>query len=259
MFITKSEDKDEDTSDKTSDKSPDNDKQEDEEEDSEAKSNDKGDKEPDASDAEDLLVKYSKDPASIPKELRGTVKKLLGSYTRGMQRVSLSSKKAEAFDALVTDPEFVRWAEARQNKITGNGKKSSSSTEEEDEDDEKPLTRKQLRAEMEKLTSSRKAEETDNQVKAAFNQFKKDYPDWEIYREDLVAVMKKHPTMDFEEAYKYINPDSRTSSKKEEIESKKNANVNKPNRTSGREGEKKKGKMTVNEAFQMAKKHWGVK
>jgi hypothetical protein len=261
VFV-KDKDDEEDAS-KDDSKSPD-DKQDDKEDDSDDTSDEDEEdlnKEDEEGDKEDLLRQYSKDPASVPKELRPVIKKLLGSYTRKMQEAALVTRQASAFNQLVVDPEFRKWVEDRKAGILSKSKskKSDDDSDDEEDDEDKPLTKKEMR----KILASQKDEENASKQEVAMlkeaTQFKKDNPDWEVYKEEMLVLLERNPRLSYEEAYILAGREDRDKiTKKESLDSKKRANIHKPNRTQGKDV-KKKGKVDFNTAYEMAKEKLGLK
>ncbi|SRR6266496_6605205 len=222
--------------------------------------------EEDSDDSEDITKQYFTNPDSLDPKLRGAFKKMQGLFTKRMQEATLGIKKASAFDQLVLDPEFRAWMEERHNKSIGDKSSRKSSKEDDDEDDDEnddtPMTRKALRAELQGLFKNIAQEGTKKEqaeaMKSEAVQFKKDNPDWEIYKDSILSIIEKHPTLSYQDAYDLATKeDSKKESKKETMETKKRANINKPNKVTGKTTEKK-GKMSVKEAFDQAKKSLGL-
>lgn len=220
-------------------------------------------------DEEDISKIYFTDPDSLDPKLRGAFKKMQGVFTKKMQEAALGIKKASAFDQLVLDPEFRAWMEERHNRANGKISSTKKSSREDDDDssddgddDDTPMTRKALRAELEDMFKSIAQEgnkkEQAEAMKAEAAQFKKDNPDWEIYKEPMMSLIERHPTLSYQDAYDLaVREDTKKANQKETIETKKRANINKPNKVTGKTTEKK-GKMSVREAFDQAKKSLGL-
>lgn len=220
-------------------------------------------------DSEDITKQYFTDPESLDPKLRGAFKKMQGIFTKRMQEATRSVKKAQAFDVLVMDPEFQAWMEERNERVNGkvSSKKSSRQNDNDDsdddnEDDDAPITRGALRKELQGLfkgmAQQGNQEKQAAAMKAEAAQFKKDNPDWEIYKEPIMQLIEQHPTLSYQDAYDLaIREDNKKSSKKETIETKKRANINKPSRTTGKSTEKK-GRMKISDAFALAKKSLGI-
>ena len=216
-------------------------------------------------DSEDITKQYFTDPDSLDPKLKGAFKKMQGVFTKKMQEATLGIKKASAFDQLVLDPEFRAWMEERHNRATGKStsKKTSDDTEDDDsEDDDTPMTKAAFRKEFQNMLKGIEQEGTQKEqaenMKAEAAQFKKDNPDWEIYKEPIMSLIERHPTLSYQDAYDLaVREDTKKANKKETIETKKRANINKPNKVTGKTTEKK-GKMTVREAFELSKKSLGL-
>lgn len=216
---------------------------------------DQDDSKEDDEDSEDISKKYFTDPDSLPKELRGAFKKMQAVYTRRMQEASLGARKAKAFDQLVLDPEFRQWMETRKNAALKGSRKVNENNEDEDEDEDTPITKKSLRAELSKIQSVLVKDKQEEKLREEAKQFKKDNPDWEIYKDEILEIMENHPTMGYQDAYDYAKYKSSADTS---VERKRKANINKPSRTTGKEIHKK-GKMTVQQAFEEAKRKLGIK
>ena len=263
MFVR--EDKDDDKTVEKPDTSKNDDDSTEDEEDStdESDSNDtegKGNKKEDEEDTdeEDLSKKYFTDPASVPKQFRVAFKKMQGSYTKKMQDLSRGIEKANAFDQLILDPDFRKFMEMKRKGQKFSASDSNDDSED-DEDDDRPPTRKELRAmlqaETKKAFEPFARKEQDMELKMQAAEFKKSNPDWQMYRDEIYEVMGKHPTLSFQEAYDLASKDERGMSDTEEtVKKKKLGNTSKPNKTGAKDVQEKKGKMTINEAFQLAKR-----
>lgn len=230
------------------------------EDDSEETEDSGGDEEEDTDDEDastDLLRQYARDPKSVKPELRGAVKKLLGSYTRKMQAASRVLEHATAFQQLIQDPGFKKWVKQRQTELSGKKRKENEDDDEDSGDSDSKLTRDSIREEIRAALSERNA---DEESQKEFTQFKKDNPDWKVYRFDMHDLMGKHPTLSFQDAYDWITKGSKSSSKRNKLKrDKKEANLEKPNRTGARgQVGKPKGKMTIRRAMEIAAKKLGV-
>lgn len=229
-----------------------------------SKETDVEDEEPD--DSEDITKQYFTDPESLDPKLRGAFKKMQGIFTKKMQEATTGIKKAQAFDQLILDPEFRAWMEERHNRVNGKttSRKTSKDTDEDntDEDDDAPMTRSALRKELQNLFKGIEKKGGEEQqaraMKAEAEQFKTDNPDWQIYSDAIMGIIEKHPTLSYQDAYDLaVREDKKKDDTKETMERKKKANINKPNKVTGKSTQKK-GKMTVKEAFELAKKGMGL-
>src|SRR5258706_8440702 len=147
-----------------------------------------------------------------------------------MQAATFGIKKASAFDQLVLDPEFRAWMEERNNKVAGktSSRKESKETEDDDDDenDDAPMTRKALRTELEGLfkniANEGNKKEQAEAMKSEAAQFKKDNPDWEIYKDSILGLIEKHPTLSYQDAYDLAaKEDNKKTNNKETNETKK--------------------------------------
>lgn len=219
-----------------------------ESDDSEDESDDDDDEE-----SEGIAKKYFTDPKSLDPKLRADFKKMQGIFTRKMQEIRQLKDEAEAFKVLVADPDFRKWAEARRNgKVKKTANKGRADIDESDDDEvdeeDKPVTMKALKS----LLSESKQEE---EWRVETNRFKKSHPDWETYKPEILAILKRNPTLPLEDAYYLATRDiDETEKHTQSVKSKKNASASsKPNKTGGKEPTKK-GKMTIEQAFDLAKK-----
>lgn len=214
-------------------------------------------------DSQNDLVKLAfTNPNKLPKELVPYAKKLQAIATRKIQEASRSTKKAEAFDQLVQDPEFRNWIEQRQagiTKKTTSSKNNNSDNSEDDEDENTPVTRgslqKVVEAALNKAMSPMLNQQRDNQIQAELKSLAKRHPDWEMYREDMAKVINKNPNLSLLEAYKLASMDD-DSEDEDVIKTKKNANVSKPSKSGVAGDIKKKPEKakTVSDAYALAKK-----
>jgi len=236
-------------------------------EDKSSKKEEKDEEESD--DSEDITKQYFTDPESLDPKLRGAFKKMQAVFTKRMQEATLGKKKAQAFEQLILDPEFREWMEERHNRASGKASSRKASKDDDDEDDEDdeenddaPMTRAALRKELHKIFSGIQQEgskkEQAKAMKEEADSFKEDNPDWEIYKEPMMALIERHPSLSYQEAYDLATKeDNKKTNTKKTMEAKKRANINKPNKITGKNAEKK-GKMSVKEAFDLAKKSLGL-
>lgn len=276
----KPEDKPEDTTDDTStddtteesDDTSDDSESEEESSDDDSEESDDSEEESDDSDEVESGKKqiraYFADPKSIPKELRPAFKAMQAQFTRRMQTATASVKKAEAFDQIVADPEFRTWAEQRAARLKRGTNRRTEETEDDSEEDDtdngKPLTGKALQDAINKgiakaLSPMLKQQQDAKDAQDAAN-FKKTHPDWLVYKDEILELLDKHPTLSYEEAYDWASGNTdRAENRKRSVESKKKANISKPNKTQGKETIDKNKKMSVMDAYNLAKKMLGSK
>jgi len=229
------------------------------EEDSE-ESKDSGDKESDED--KKIAAQQFLDPKSIPKELMPAWKKMQSTFTRKSQILSTGIKKAEAFDVLIGDPGFRAFMEARKTgtKFVMNAGKNKKDDDDSDEDDDKPLTKKDLKAILNAERQGTNLAQQEETIRKEAEQFKKEHTNWELHKDSLMEILGNNPTLSYEDAYVLATKEERNLlDKKTSSESKKSQNSKKPNRTQGKEGQKKGKGMTVNDAFEMAKRTLGMK
>lgn len=255
------EDKEDVTEDK-SDKTPDADEEDNSDDSDDSSSDDAEDKgDTDDSDGEDFEKKYFTDPKSVDPKLAASYKKMQGVFTKKMQEASGVVKEAKAFRELVVLPEFQQFMEDYKKGVIGNGRsKGDSKKDDEDEDEDTPVTKKDLNKLLAKRQQEDKQAEYDKRLANEFTQFKKNTPDWEIYKEPMKEILAENPNLSYEKAYYLASMDDDSSSKKKDImERKKRANVSKPNKTGAKGEAKKEGKKTIWDAFHEAKRTLGVK
>jgi hypothetical protein len=218
-------------------------------------------------DDEDITKMALTNPNKLPKKLRGYAKKLQAVFTRRMQEASSSVTKAKAFERLAANPEFLEWVEEQKN---GGSKKSKSRASEDDSDDDSddedsPLTMKALDKildkKLSKLTESISAKEQadlDKEQRIEANKFKKDYPDWHLYKDSIIELMDDNPRLSYVQAYKLAKDEAEENEdgvkgKSKKMEDKKKANSNKPNRMGASDSDGKKKVKGVKGAFLLAK------
>lgn len=219
----------------------------------------------DVEDGKKQLTKYFADPKSIPAELRPHFKALQATFTKKMQaaaaatkHATIVAKKAEALDVLTNDAEFIKWMDARQKGLLGKKGNNRSVANDDDDDDETPLTRKQLAQMLEERDNKREEQRRRQSATEAFEaekkQFKKDNPDWQLYSDDIDAMINDNPRLPLQDAYDLLKARERKKNGKAAlIKAKKNANSQKPSSSGGKEPEKK-GKMSFLEAADLARK-----
>ena len=242
------------------DKESEDSQEEDSEKESEDTSDDSSeDDEEDEEEQEDISKKYFTDPNSLPKELRGAFKRMQGNYTRRMQEATLGIKKAQAFDQLIMDPEFRDFMEKKRTGVITKSKSANKADDSEDEDEDAPITRKSLRSEIANAMSPMLKQRQDDEMREEAKQFRKDNPDWEMFKEPMMEILSKHPSLSYQDAYELASAkENKHLSSKESLEAKKRANIKKPSKTQGKEVTKK-GRMTIAEAYELAKKKVGLK
>ena len=198
------------------------------------------------------------DPSKLPKEVQPHFKRMQASFTRKMQGLSKEAQKIEAMNMLMNDPEFRKWIEERKNKTKNN----SSDT---DEKEDSPVTKKALREEMEKALAPTLQKQRDRELRQEAKIFKKRNPDWQIHYNMMNKVWDRYPNLSFQacldqvKAIKARRAAKRNGNNHEEIEDKRNANVQRPNKHSARQGEKKELFKTIRDAFEGAEKKLGIK
>jgi hypothetical protein len=222
----------------------------DEEEEDEEEESEEDSEEDDEEEEEDISQKYFTDPASLPKEVRGAFKKMQGIYTRKMQEASSVIDKAEAFDEMIKHPQIRAIVEGKPVQ--------TKADEEEDEvyDDDKPLTKKTLvslldRVIEQKLAPDRKAR-MSQAVEQEVTEFKKNNPDWEIYKPVMRDILKNTPNLPLQDALdlaKLRSQGRKVRLTKEELDAKKRASKT---RKSGAGGPKKVEKEEKVNSFQDA-------
>lgn len=257
---------DEDTS--SEDTSEDEDTSQDDSDDS---SND-GDDSDDGKDEEDRIREIMSDPRKLPKELQPIYKRMQTIMTKRIQAAKESTEKAEALDILLQDPDI---RELIESKRTGKFKAKKRQVDEDDDsdDDEDTTSSKKLESMIRDavtealnpvLTRERQSRQKEQQKE--FEAFTEKYPDWEMYKEDMYEIIKGNSNLSFVQAYRLAKSDYEESSsqkklsKEELLERKKKLNTRKPNSEGSRgSGEEKKKKMTIWDAFKLAKKQSGYK
>jgi len=238
-----------------------NDDSSDDEEDSSSKSRSDSTNDDDSEDDEDISKKYFTDPKSIEPKIRGAFKKMQGQYTRKMQELSQGIEKSRAFDQLILDPDFRAWMEQRKGNRATN-KQEIEQDDDNGDDEDAPLTRKALKSEIAKALEpirkdreDEKRERYQQQLRQQADIFRKANPDWEIYKHEIIDLMNSHPTLTYKQAYKLaIEEDEDSPEEKDSMDRKRKGNISKPSKTSAKDVEEKKGKMSIMDAYHAAKK-----
>lgn len=217
----------------------------------------------DDSDEDDISQKYFTDPKSLPPELSKAFKKMQGIYTRKMQSASLSIEKADAFDKLMEVPQIRAIVEG---KAPDNSRSSSDDDEDIEFSEDKPLTAKSLMQLLDQVLEKREAPRRQAEMQAQINreaeQFKKDYPDWVLYKEDIKSVLNRHSSLSYVEAYNLAKADNDNRKKrltKEELAARQRANTRKPGNTGTRKFDKEEKVNTLQDAYNKAKRLLGRK
>lgn len=209
-----------------------------------------------------IAKKYFSDPKSIKPELRVDFKKMQGILTRATQESALHRKKAEALDNITILPEFQAWARDYQQGII---KRASSVTSDEDDssddNDDAPVTNKTLKSFLKKAIADElapmKKQDAETQHNKNVTEFKKANPDWQLYTSDLDKLWSKYPSMmntaeGLQDSYDLVtSKGNRVVARKQNIITKKNANISKPSQHSGKDAAKQ-GKLTLAESFELA-------
>lgn len=195
------------------------------------------------------------DPNKLPKELKGPFKRMQAAFTKKMGALSLSQRKAEAFDALASNPAFVEWIEANKEEDGAPSGKKKSGENGKTQDSTAQL----IEEAVERALSRRDGKTTASQrIQDEFKQFVKDHPQWENYKEQMAPYIQQGYSM--EDSFKLATYEDvqAIGSKKtlDKIKDKKNANVAKPGKVGTKETPVAKPK-TVKEAYELAKKVLG--
>jgi hypothetical protein len=216
---------------------------------------------------EAVAKKYLSDPNSVPKELQPVFKKMQAIFTRGMQGVAEAKTKAQRFDRLLAHPAFQSWVREQQG-VTSRKRNSKEELDDEDDSDEeeedKPVTMKSIKKLFgefrEETKNSSLMEREDEQMRAEAKVFKKNNPDWSMYKSEIFEVLDRNPRLSYEEAYYLVTKEEDVvKSAEERIRDKKRAKTNKPNPSSVKgDVQKTKKKMTVREAAEAAAKKLGI-
>lgn len=186
------------------------------------------------------------DPNKLPAELKPAFKKMQAAFTRSMQEASGVKKYASAYQALVADPGFRQWYEARVKGRPVNTE--SDDTEDGDPDIANPMAQRLERLELAEL---------QNQATSEFRAFATKHPEWENFRPQMEAAIEKFPMLGYEEVFKLVTyDDARKLGNRDAIGNlsrKKRANINKPSPANAGSLPSKAPK-TIQEAYLQAKK-----
>jgi len=264
-----------DTEKETDDSSEDEEQDDSQGDDSEESDDDSQNEEEDSDEEEvDITKQYFTDPTKldsdpvINKKLQGGFKRMQATFTRKMQGMTATARKAEIFDALGSDPEFRRWIEQRRKSLANGKMRSTRDESDDDESDDTPVTRKTLRQEIREAlnplvlqTENSERDKQERILKKEANQFKKDNPDWEVYKSGILQRLEDNPKLTYQEAYDLeTREEDRSERHRREIKDKKNANIHRPNNTGAKNVIKKPGRAkSIADAWERAAKQLGFK
>lgn len=138
------------------------------------------------------------DPNKVPAPLKGAWRKMQAAFTRSQQGRSLERRKAAAFDKLSQHPEVKKIIFGRgegEEEETPRGKGSSKNS-----DKDSNLIKEVGRVVDERLKPLEQRERK-KEVDEQFKQFKKRYPDYKVYKDEMAQLMERFPEASFEELY----------------------------------------------------------
>jgi transposase-like protein len=209
------------------------------------------------SDSESQFFNLGEVPTELRPHLTRHYKRMQASFTRKMMGASDAMTKAAAFDRIVADPAFQVWMDQQRNGTGPDEPTGKSSRDTSEGGDvlramiEEVLDQK-LRPMVEHTRNSER-EKIQVQARQEFDQFKKDFPDWTVYKDEMKEEMSSNPRLSYAQAYKIVAYGDGVAGKAlNRMEAKKKANVARPSSRPG-EGEPAPAK-TIQEAYLLAKK-----
>lgn len=195
-------------------------------------------------------------------ELVKLAKQLQGDYTKGKQGIKASQAKLDQYDQFMRDP--IASAQQVLSQLGYNVVQRDPSQAKKD-GQFAPSTWDDVMAEAEKRVLKKMApvfSELD-QVKqqGMESRLDKDHPDWRLYEEPMVELLKTHPTLarDPDTLYRMAVPSQVIEARaaKAALEKIKgagdNAQVSGQSATTRQANQKPTGKLTLNEAYEFAK------
>lgn len=201
------------------------------------------------------------DPNTLPEELKPAWKKMQGAFTKKMQEAAKVRNRADAFTELMSMPQFRALVDKLRN----------GETEEEPEEKEparkgqrtiEEIVERAVNKAVRPIVQSSQNSKKEAQLRDEFNQFQKDHPEWENYREPMKEILEKNPSYSYEDAFKLAAFDDLLDNEGklagETIRSKKKANLSKGGGPSIGGKPSPKVSKTIREAFEAAEREHGV-
>jgi hypothetical protein len=198
-------------------------------------------------------------------ELQKIAKSMQADYTKKTQALASERQEYEQLQSwrkdLESNPYFQQWADDMQRiaKIQqGKQPDLDSMTEQERID---YMVQQKVNEVLENQVNPRVQTLESERANARVDKFLTDNPTAKDHSTDIAAVMKQHPTVDMDTAWKFVQAEkglSKESAKKEvlkDLEVKDNANLEMPGKQASQPA-KKKG-MSVEEAWELAEKQVG--
>lgn len=203
------------------------------------------------------------DPDEIPKELLPHFKRMQASFTRRMQGLAQDREKVELYNKLMSNPETTIQTLASKMGLTltrpGHQKEGVTEESVDGDSDTVKWIRTLIQKELGKATQPLKAEQATMKAQQTINYLDKNYPDWYLYEDIMSELVKKHPSLKDDADNLYELSKSAASRvgqiKKEAL--KKTQVITKPS-TGGRSVTAPKKAVTIDEAFEIAKKMHGM-
>jgi len=197
-------------------------------------------------------------PNELPEDLKPVWKRMQGSFTRKMQRLSANEKGARAFQELSRDPDFQQYMAARQRGETFQQYMGRSGKDDDSGDDgDTDTMRAMMRDEIAKALAPSQKRDAEKELATEFKSFTDAHPDWEIYKADLQEELENNPGLTYEKAFKIVtHGDAISLGRKgaaQKLRDKKGANVGKPGTASTGGDKPQKPAKSIMEAYKQAK------
>jgi len=202
-------------------------------------------------------------PNDLPEELKPAFKKMQASFTRAMQKVAGDKDKVEMYDKLMNDPErAVEILAAKVGlKVSKEGAVTKDKTSDSEADSETVrFIKKLIQDELAPRLEGFKQEQAKLAAQAKIVQLNEEHPDWYLYEDIMVDLVKEHPSLkeDTTKLYKLAKAMGEEIGSKEKGAAKKESVITKA--SSGRGSVTGPAKVsTLDEAFELAKKQVGLK
>ena len=202
-------------------------------------------------------------PNDLPEELKPAFKKMQASFTRAMQKVAGDKDKVELYDKLMNDPErAVEILAAKVGlKVSKEGTVTKDKTSDSEADSETVrFIKKLIQDELTPKLEGFRQEQAKLTAQAKIVQLNEEHPDWYLYEDIMVDLVKEHPSLkeDTAKLYKLAKAMGSEIEDKKKGADKKESVITKT--SSGRHSVTGPAKVsTLDDAFELAKKQVGLK
>jgi len=207
------------------------------------------------------------DPNDIPEELKPAYKQMQGAFTKRMQEVSQNRHKLEAYDAFEQDPKGTIMRLASQYGLTFQEAQQAVQNAQEPQTWDEVYKTAEERA-LEKVMKQFEPiikDVRETKQKNVENYLDGKYPDWRTYEDKMSAILQKHPSLssELDTVYEMAVPrevrEARaTKAAMAKLQSKVDSSkVSGSSQTTKSTSGKPSGKLSVQEAFALAKQRMG--